>query len=130
YNMERMVPINILWSGAPFWENTGCLIIKTLLYLEPTFMSIFIWSAGVAIKDDTIANGGRGRVEMSLGTFFIIICYHLLSLCGASPVLVVVLRVIYALWFVFLIFFMLQFAMLLLKFRAVLYDKINPKNLL
>jgi hypothetical protein len=128
YNMERMIPINILWSGAPFWENTGNLIIKWLLYLEPTFMSIFVWSAGLTIKDDTIAQGGRGRVEMSLGTFFVIICYHLLSLCGASPVLVIVLRIVYGVWFFFLIIFMLQFAMLMLKFRAVLYDKINPKN--
>jgi hypothetical protein len=130
YNMERMVPINVMFAGASwgaFFENVGCLIIKALLYLEPTIMSVFIWSAGVAIKDDGIASSGRGRVEMSLGTLFIIICYHLLSLCGASPVLVIVLRVIYALWFFFLIIFMLQYAMLLLKFRAVLYDKINPK---
>ena len=35
---------------------------------------------------------------------------------------------VYAVWFFFLIIFMLQFAMLMLKFRAVLYDKINPKN--
>src|SRR4029077_6031754 len=122
--MERMVPINILFAGAgwgAFFENAGCLIIKSLLYLEPTMMSIFIWSAGVAIKDDEIASSGRGRVEMCLGTLLIIICYHLLSLCGASPVLVYVLRVIYALWFFFLIIFMLQYAMLLLKLRAVLY---------
>jgi phage FluMu protein Com len=133
YNMERMVPIHVLWAGGAwpaFFESVGCIIIKTLVYLEPTIMSVFVWSAGVAIKDDTIEQGGKGRVEMSLGTLFIIVCYHLLSLCGASPMLVIVLRVIYTLWFFFLIIFMLQFAMLMLKFRAVLYDKINPKNIL
>ena len=85
YNMERLVPIQILWAGASwgaFFENVGCIIIKTLLYLEPTVMSIFIWSAGIAIKDDTIAQGGQGRVQMSLGTFFILVCFHLLSLCA------------------------------------------------
>ena len=128
YNMERLVPIHILWSGAPFWENVLNLILKFLFYLEPTILSIFIWYAGVAIKDETIEQGGMGRVQMSLGTFFILVCFHLLSLCGASPVLVQVLRVLYALWFFFLIIFMLQFAMLLLKFRAVLDEKINPKN--
>jgi len=128
YNMERMVAINILWSGAPFWENTFSLLFKFLFYLEPTFLSIFIWSAGVAIKDETIEQGGKGRVQMALGTFFILVCFHLLSLCGASPILVLVLRVIYVVWFFFLIIFMLQFAMLLLKVRSVLYDKINPRN--
>ena len=128
YNMERMVPINVLWSGAPFWENTFNLILKFLFYLEPTFLSIFVWSAGIIIKDENIEKGGHGRVLMSLGTFFILVSFHLLSLCGSSPVLVQVLRVIYVLWYFFLIIFMLQYAMLLLKFRAVLYDKINPKN--
>ena len=127
YNMERLVPINILWSGAPFWENTMCLLFKFLFYMEPMFVSIFVWSAGVLIKDENIEQTGKGRVMMALGTFFILVAFHLLSLCGASPVLVQVLRVIYTLWFFFLIIFMLQFAMMLLKFRAVLYDKINPK---
>jgi hypothetical protein len=64
---------------------------------------------------------------MSLGTFFILFCFHMLSLCGSSHVLVNVLRVFYTVWFCFLFLFMLQYASLILKCRAVLYDKINPK---
>ena len=128
YNQERMVPINVLWTNWPFWENVLNLIFKFAFYLEPTFISIFVWSAGIAIKDDNIEKTGKGRTLMSLGTFFILVCFHLLSLCGASPVLVNVLRVIYGVWYFFLIIFMLQYAMMLLKFRAVLYDKINPKH--
>lgn len=128
YNMERMVPIHVLWSGAPFWENVLNMVFKFAFYLEPTIFSIFIWYAGVAIKDDTVANGGWGRVQMSLGTFFALVCFHVLSLAGASPVVVLVLRILYGIWFFFLVIFMLQFAMLILKFRAVLYDKIHPKN--
>ncbi len=127
YNMERTVPIHILWSAAPFWENVLNLILKFMFYLEPTFLSIFVWSAGILIKDENIEQGGRGRTLMSLGTFFILVTFHLLSLCGSSTVLIVVLRVIYIVWYFFLIIFMLQYAMLLLKFRAVLYDKIHPK---
>jgi hypothetical protein len=127
YNMERMVPINILWSGAPFWENTGCLIFKFLFYLEPTLLSIFVWSAGIAIKDEKIEQLGQGRVQMSLGTFFMLVVFHLLSLSGSSPVLVNVLRVIYTAWYFFLVIYMLQYTMMLLKLRAVLYDKIHPK---
>ena len=61
YNMERMVPINILWAGAgwgAFWENVLNLILKFLFYLEPTFLSIFVWSAGIAIKDEKIEQIG------------------------------------------------------------------------
>lgn len=128
YNMERMVPIHILWSGSPFWENVLNLVLKFLFYLEPTMLSIFVWYAGTAIKDETVEQGGMGRVQMSLGTFFILVAFHLLSLAGASPPLVYLLRVLYALWYFFLIIYMLQLAMLLLKFRAVLEDKIHPKN--
>jgi hypothetical protein len=116
YNMERTLPIHVLWSAAPFWENflnLGC---------------IFIWSVGIAIKDERIEQGGKGLTQMSLGTFFFLLCFHLLSLCGSSPVLVNMLRVFYAVWFCFLFLFMLQYASLILKCRAVLYDKINPKN--
>jgi hypothetical protein len=128
YNMERMVPIHILWSGAPFWENLATLIFRSTSYFEPALFSVFIWSAGVAVKDKTLEEGGQGRTQMALGTLFVLICYHLLSLCGASPVLVMVLRAIYVVWYFFTIIFMLQYAMLLMKARAVLYDKINPKN--
>jgi hypothetical protein len=38
-----------------------------------------------------------------------------------------VLRVLYILWYCFLFLFMLQYAMLILRARAVLYDKIYPK---
>jgi hypothetical protein len=127
YNMERMIPIQVLWSGAPFWESVLNLILKFLVYFEPAMLSIFIWSAGIAIKDDKIAEAGHGRAEMALGTFFIIMTYHLLSLCGASPIIVNVMRVVYGLWFLFHIIFLLQLAMLLMKFRAVLYDKIHPR---
>jgi hypothetical protein len=128
YNMERIIPIQVMYTAAPFWENFLNLLIQFSLYLQPALNCIFIWSVGVAIKDDTVANGGRGRTQMCLGTFFVLMCYHVLSMCGASPVLVLVLRVIYTVWFCFLLMFMLQYIMLILKVRAVLYDKINPKN--
>jgi hypothetical protein len=127
YNIERSLPIHVLWSGAPFWENLLNLIFKFLFYLQPTFGCIFIWSIGLATKDEQIEQRGKGLTQMSLGTFFILFCFHMLSLCGSSAVLVNVLRVFYTVWFCFLFLFMLQYASLILKCRAVLYDKINPK---
>jgi hypothetical protein len=127
YNMERMVPIHVLWSGAPFWESVFNLILKFMVYLEPAFVSMFIWSAGIAIKDENIEQGGKGRTQMALGTYFIMVVFHLMSLTGASPVMVMVMRVVYTLWYFFVVIFLLQYAMLIMKFRAVLYDKIHPR---
>ena len=131
YNMERQVPINVLWSGGPwvsFWENFFNLILKFLFYLQPTFGCIFLWTIGTAVRDENIEQSARGLTQSSLGTFFVLICFHLLSLCGASPVIVIVLRVIYGVWFCFLLLFMLSYAKLLMKCREVLEAKINPKN--
>jgi hypothetical protein len=128
YNMERSLPIHVLWSAAPFWENFLNLIFKFLFYLQPTLGCVFLWSVGMAIKNENIEQRAKGLTQMSLGTFFILFCFHMLSLCGSSPVLVNVLRVFYWVWFCFLFLFMLQYASVILKCRAVLYDKINPKN--
>ncbi|MBI3822088.1 MAG: hypothetical protein HY289_05335 [Planctomycetes bacterium] len=128
YNMERTVPIHVMWSSAPFWENLLNLIFKFVFYLQPAFGSIFLWSVGTAIKSEEIEQSAKGRTQASLGTFFILFCFHMLSLCGASPVLVLVLRIFWTLWFCFLCMFMIQYFMLLMKTRAVLYDKIYPKH--
>ena len=45
-----------------------------------------------------------------------------------APVLVIILRVLYWVWYCFLALFILQYAMLIQRCRAVLYEKINPKN--
>jgi hypothetical protein len=128
YNMDRSIPINILWSGAPFTENFFCLIFKFLFYLEPTFASILLWSIGAVVKNDEVAEGGKSLTQMSLGSFFVLLAFHLLSVCGATPVLIMVLRTIYILWYCFLLMFILRYAMLLLKCRSVLDEKIHPKN--
>jgi hypothetical protein len=127
YNVERTVPIHILWSGEPFWENLLTLIIRGIQYLEPTIGCIFIWSTGVAIKSPEIEKGGRRLTYMSFGVLFTLLCFHVLSLAGGSGVLVIVLRIVYALWFGGLLLFILNYAMLLLKTRAVLEEKINPR---
>lgn len=127
YNQERQVPIHLLWSFAPFWENFLNLLFKFLIYLEPAFACIFLWSVGMAVKDENIPDSSRGLVQMILGTFFVQTGFHLLSLCGCSGVLIIVLRVFYIAWYCFLLMFILQYAVLLLKVRAVLYEKIHPK---
>lgn len=127
YNIERTVPIHILWSAEPFWENLLTLFMKFFQYLEPTLGAVLLWSIGVMVKSSELERGGRALTNMSFGTLFTLLCFHLLSLCGGSSVLVNLLRILYTLWFFFLILFILRYAMMLLKCRAVLYEKLNPK---
>ncbi|MBM3994230.1 MAG: hypothetical protein FJ303_08775 [Planctomycetes bacterium] len=128
YNIERYVPIHLMWSAAPFWESFISLFLQFAFYLQPTLGAIFIWSVGLCIKEEEIAEGGKGLMQLSLGTFFVFFAFHMLSMCGASGVMVIVLRLFYTLWYFFLILFILQYAMLIMKTRAVLYEKIHPKH--
>jgi len=128
YNMERLVPINVLWSGAPFWDNFLNVIIRFSLTLEPTIFCVFLWSVGLAVKDEGLEQSGRSLTQMILGTFFIQLAFFMLSICGASPVLVMVLRVIYVVWYGFVFGYLFFLCSVLLNARKVLEEKINPTN--
>ena len=128
YNAERIVPIHVMWMGAPFWESMLNMFVRLSMYMEPMFACIFIWSAGKAIKDETVTEGGRSLTRMIFGTAFVHLTFTLIAMCGASPVLVMVLRVIYVLWYFFVLLYVIQYILLLLKTFSVLGEKISPKN--
>jgi hypothetical protein len=128
YNMERSVPINVLWLTSPFWECLLNIFIQLLLYLEPIVGAVFIWSIGLSVKEAKIEQGGQSLAQLGLGQFSILLSYHMISVAGTTPVLVTVLRCLYVLWYAFLLLFILSYAGLLLKTREVLYMKINPMH--
>lgn len=129
YNMERMVPIHVLWSGSPFWENFFTFIFFCCRYFHLALVCIFVWSCGLSIKEPPIASGGHGLTQLCLGTLFTLVAFQLISLAGASPVLVRLLRIIYTVWFGFMALYLLRTCLLLMQTRVVLDEKINPKNL-
>jgi hypothetical protein len=128
YNMERLIPLHIMWSGAPFWESFLTIIFRTLFYLQPMMGCVFIWSIGTAIKDEKLEQSARGMTQLCLGVLFIQVCFHFLAMCGATPVMVTVLRVFYGVWFGFALLFIAQYALLILNCRLILFEKIYPKN--
>jgi hypothetical protein len=89
---------------------------------------IFLWSVGIAIKNDGVEKSGRTLSQLCLGVLFIQICFHFLAMCGATPVMVTVLRIFYTVWFAFQLLFIGQYAIAILNCRSVLYDKIYPKH--
>jgi len=128
YNMERSIPLNVMWMASPFWECLLNLFLQFLYYLEPIVGASFLWSIGMSIREKRIEDNASSLVQVGLGTFFILLSFHMLSITGTTPVAVYVMRVLYILWYAFLLLFLLSYAALLLKAREVLYLKINPPN--
>ncbi len=128
YNIERCIPIQVLWGVAPFWEYLCLIAINFVFYLEPILGAYFIWCAGIVIKEDRVAEGGQGLIQLCLGIFFIQLGFHLFSICGTSPVLVIVVRSLYILWYCFTLLFIIRYAALLLKCRQILQKKIAPAH--
>jgi uncharacterized Zn finger protein (UPF0148 family) len=133
YNDNRTIPIAVMWTG-PGWPaflvNILNLLVKFCFYLQPTFGCIFLWSVGRHLKDERIEQQAKGLTQMSLGTFFIMFLFHMVSLCGASGVLVLILRMLYTLWVGFLLLFLISYAVMLWKVRGVLWRKLHPENVL
>ncbi len=128
YNIERSLPLNVLWMSYPFFESLLNIVVQFLYYLEPVVGAVFLWSVGLAIKEPKVEESAQTLVNMGLGTFFLLVAFHMLSVTGTTPVLVLVLRVLYCLWYAFLLLFILSYASLLLKTRDLLYAKIHPEN--
>ena len=124
FNTERSLPINVLWSPMPFWENFATVVVEFLMYLEPVLMAEFLWCVGMSLRDRRIEERARALVQLGLGQFFILVAYHMMAVCGTSAVLVIVLKVLYVLWYCFSLLFIAWLAGLLLKTREVLTQKI------
>ncbi len=128
YNIERCIPIQVLWCVSPFWEYLCVIVINFVFYLEPLLGLYFIWCTGLVIKEDRVAQGGQGLIQLLLGIYFIQLGFHLFSICGTSPVLVIVVRVLYILWYCFTMLFIVRYAALLMKTRELLQKKIAPAH--
>lgn len=126
YNMDRCLPLTVLWSGSAFWELILTLTVHMVYFLEPAIGCVFLWSVGKFVKDSRVEEGGHSLSHLALGQMFILFSYLLLSVTGSTPILVYVLRVVYCLWYFFLALFILRYAALIMKSREVLEDKIHP----
>jgi hypothetical protein len=126
YNIERVFPYEVLWSGSPFWEMFLTLFLEFFLALQPTIFAMFVWSVGRAIKDSRVEENASSVTQLGFGQFFILFSFHMMSVCGTTPVLINVVRVLYVLWWAFLLMFIVRSALLLTRARYYLDLKVNP----
>jgi hypothetical protein len=128
YNMERVFPFFLLWSGAPFWESMLSIVLQFLYFLQPIVGAIFIWSCARMLKAERVEENAAGVTQTGFAQYFIWLSFLMIALCGTTPVLVWVVRVLYVLWYGFLMGFIVRFALLTWRCRDLLYVRLYPEG--
>jgi hypothetical protein len=128
YNMERVYPVFMMWSASPFLESILAMVLQFALYLQPTLMSVFIWSAAKNLKAKRIEDNAEGVTQTGFNQYFLWFCLLMFALCGTTPVLIWVLRVLYALWYSALLMFITRSALLIWRFREHIDTRLNPEG--
>jgi hypothetical protein len=127
-NVERLLPLPVYWSEAPFWEFFAALLIQVLYYAEPVIFCLFLRSAALSIRDETMQARANALILMALGTAFALVAYYLLSATGTSEVVGWVLRAVYLLWTAFLLGQLLWYTRVLYQSRETIAAKLAEEE--
>ncbi len=118
WNTERVLPLQIFWSWAPFWEVFFGLFFGLLWYAELSLFTIYLRAVSLSLRDHELEPRSVTLIRTILGITFIFFAFYLLSITGTTVVLQVVLRVVYALWLGFSVGFYVYAALVLLWARS------------
>ena len=128
YNMERVYPIFMLWSASPFWESLLSIFLQFVWYLQPILMAVFVWNCARVLKADRLEEQAGGVAANGFAQLFLWLALLMISVCGTTPVLVAVLRVLYVLWYSALMMFIVRSALLVWSCRDALDARLNPEG--
>jgi hypothetical protein len=128
YNMDRLYPFFMLWSPTPFWESLLAIFLQFIFILQPIIGVVFIWCCATTLKNIRIEENADGIAVTGFGQYFLWLSMLMIALCGTSPVLVWVLRILYVMWYSFLMMFIIRFALLAWRFREYLETRLNPEG--
>ena len=127
-NVGRLVPLHVYWSDAPFWEILVALVIQIFYYAEPVIFCIFLRSAALSIRDETLQAKANAMILLALGTAFALVAYYLLAATGTSEVAGWVMRAIYSLWLAFLLGQLLWYTRVLFQGREIIAAKLAEEE--
>ena len=119
-------PITVFSSPSPFWESLLSIVLQFVYFLQPIVGVIFIWSCATTLKASRVEENAAGVSVTGFGQYYIWLAYLMIALCGTTPVLVGLLRVLYVLWYGFLMMFIVRYALLLWRCRDMLDERLNP----
>jgi hypothetical protein len=117
-SIERMIPLHAFWSTSGFWEMFVAIVVQACFFAEPILFAVFLRSVGLSMKDDEwLEPRAIFLMRLGFGQFFILLSFLLLSMAGTSEVLRLVLIVFYLLWQGFLLGFIINFIITMIKAR-------------
>jgi hypothetical protein len=128
YNMERVMPLFMLWSASPFWESLLAVFLQFVVFLEPILGVVFLWTIAKSLKDDRIGDNAAQITAVGFGQYFFWVAFLMIALCGTTPVLVWVLRVLYIMWYASLMMFIVRYALLTWRIRDLLAFRLYPEG--
>ncbi|MFO0969199.1 MAG: hypothetical protein U0793_26895 [Gemmataceae bacterium] len=124
-NVERALPLHVFWMHSPFWETFICLLAQLTFWVELILIGVFIWNCGKILQEEYIEQTGRTLSELAGGVYFIEFAYLMMSIAGASDVLVATLRVMYMVWIGFFVGYLIYFAVNLNNCRLMIEKLVN-----
>jgi uncharacterized membrane protein len=130
HNVDRTTPLHIFWSYAPFWDTLITLITLACRAAEPTMIVYFIWTVAARLKDDRVEL--EGTAQMTVGTgcaiTFLLLTVELFSLAGNSMTLIWLVRILYFLWYCFVILWIQRVAATIGKCRETFRFYFDPHS--
>lgn len=127
-NIERLQPLHMFWSPAPFWETFAALLFAALIHGEVILFCIFLRAVATALKEDYLQEKSLGLIKLSFGVLFIYFTYQVISITGTSNVLLGLLRIMYILYLGFYIGFVINLAIVLMTARKKIEDLLEPEE--
>jgi hypothetical protein len=127
-NVGRLLPLQVYWSDAPFWEIIAALVIQLFYYAEPVIFCLFLRGAALSIRDDKLQARANAMILLALGTAFALVAYYLLAATGTSDVVGWVLRAVYMLWLAFLLGQLLWYTRVLWQARELIAAKLADEE--
>jgi len=127
-NVERLLPLHVSWSDAPFWEIFVALLVQMLFFAEPVVFCLFLRAMALSIRDEKLQAMANAMIVLALGTAFALLAYYLLSITGTTEVVGWVLRAVYTLWASFFLGQLIWYALLLRRSREIISAKLAEEE--
>jgi hypothetical protein len=115
-NQERMETALNFWSPVPALDVIISIMVLFLQYFEPVLIAIFLRGCAISMKLPDLDETAQSLMKLGLGQCFIQVAWILCAICGTSQVLLIVLRILYALG---VGFFLLQMGWLIFTLLSV-----------
>ncbi len=119
-NQERLVPLQLLWSGAPYLQVELTVFVLILTFGELVLFPLYLRAAALALKSELLDEAALTLVQLALAQLFMQVAYQLLAMTGTTDVLGWIIKSVYVIALGFYIGQLAWFAVVLVRGRTVI----------